>query len=222
MPVLAIADAIVKIAVNKMSLAVREVSVAKGYDPRDFAMVASGGAGPLHAVAIAGKGDVRNATIEGIELKCPVLIEQRALRADSGGAGKFRGGLGIDVNVVNLVDGRWNFQGSLRRTAPPWGLWGGGTGGTHTFFLKEPEDAEFREMDAHRFAVPPRSEVVVRTGGGGWGDPLDRDPERVSADVSEGYVSLAAAERDYGVVLDAKTLEVDGTATTALRRTRRR
>ena len=53
MPVPAIADAIVRIAVNKMSLAVREVSVAKGYDPRDFAMVASGGAGPLHAVAIA-------------------------------------------------------------------------------------------------------------------------------------------------------------------------
>ncbi len=53
MSVLAIADAIVRIAVNKMSLAVREVSVAKGYDPRDFAIVASGGAGPLHAVAIA-------------------------------------------------------------------------------------------------------------------------------------------------------------------------
>lgn len=53
MPALAVADAVVKIAVNKMSLAVREVSVAKGYDPRDFAMVASGGAGPLHAVAIA-------------------------------------------------------------------------------------------------------------------------------------------------------------------------
>ena len=53
MPVPAIADAILRIAVNKMSLAVREVSVAKGYDPRDFALVASGGAGPLHAVAIA-------------------------------------------------------------------------------------------------------------------------------------------------------------------------
>ena len=53
MPPLAVADAILKIAVNRMSLAVREVSVAKGYDPRDFAMVASGGAGPLHAVAIA-------------------------------------------------------------------------------------------------------------------------------------------------------------------------
>jgi len=65
------------------------------------------------------QGDVRNATIEGIELKCPVLVEERGLRTDSGGPGQFRGGLGIDMKVVNLVDGRWNFQGSLRKTAPP-------------------------------------------------------------------------------------------------------
>ena len=168
------------------------------------------------------QGDVRNATIEGIELKCPVLVQQRALRTDSGGAGAFRGGLGIDMKVVNLVDGRWNFQGSLRKTAPPWGLWGGSVGETHGFLLKEPGDSEFREMEAHRYPVPPDSEVVVRTGGGGgWGDPLDRDPERVSADVSEGYISLAAAARDYAVVLDARTLDVDDSATTALRRTRR-
>ncbi len=168
------------------------------------------------------QGDVRNATIEGIELKCPVLVEQRALRADSGGPGRFRGGLGIDMNVVNLVDGRWNFQGSLRKTAPPWGLWGGGNGESHTFLLKEPEDTAFREMQAHGYPVPPRSEVVVRTGGGGgWGDPLDRDPQRVATDVAEGYVSLAAAERDYGVVLDAATLAVDPQATSDLRRSRR-
>ena len=168
------------------------------------------------------QGDVRNATIEGIELKCPVLVEQRALRTDSGGAGEYRGGLGIDVNVVNMVDGRWNFQGSLRRTAPPWGLWGGGTGATHGFLLQEPGDSGFREMDAQGYAVPPHAEVVVRTGGGGgWGDPLNRDPGKVSSDVSEGYVSPEAAERDYGVVLDAGTLAVDSDATAELRRARR-
>ena len=168
------------------------------------------------------QGDVRNATIEGIELKCPVLVEQRALRTDSGGAGEFRGGLGIDMNVVNLVDGRWNFQGSLRKTAPPWGLWGGEEGGTHTYLLKEPADAGFREIDVQGHAVPPRAEAVVRTGGGGgWGDPMDRDPDRVAADVAEGYVSREAAERDYGVVLDAETLAVEVAATAALRRARR-
>ena len=56
------------------------------------------------------QGDVRNGSIEGIELKCPVLIEGRMLRRDSGGAGKYRGGLGIDMRVRNLVDGKWNFE----------------------------------------------------------------------------------------------------------------
>src|SRR3977135_3161077 len=56
------------------------------------------------------QGDVRNGSIEGIELKCPVLVEGRGLRADSGGAGKFRGGLGIDMRVRNLVEGKWNFE----------------------------------------------------------------------------------------------------------------
>jgi N-methylhydantoinase B len=56
------------------------------------------------------QGDVRNGSIEGIELKCPVLVEGRALRTDSGGAGKYRGGLGIDMRVRNLVEGKWNFE----------------------------------------------------------------------------------------------------------------
>jgi N-methylhydantoinase B len=168
------------------------------------------------------QGDVRNATIEGIELKCPVVVEQRALRPDSCGAGKFRGGLGIDMIVRNLVEGRWNFQGSLRRFSPPWGLAGGKQGGTHTFLLKEPDAAAWREMDAHRHPVPQDSRVVVRTGGGGgWGDPLDRDPERVRWDVIEGYVSREAARSDYGVVLDPKTLVVDAASTAALRRDRK-
>src|SRR5262249_34737529 len=61
------------------------------------------------------QGDVRNGSIEGIELKCPVLVESRALRRDSCGAGKFRGGLGIDMRVRNLVEGHWNFE-QTRRT----------------------------------------------------------------------------------------------------------
>jgi N-methylhydantoinase B len=167
------------------------------------------------------QGDVRNATIEGIELKCPVVVEQRGLRTDSGGAGKFRGGLGIDTRVRNLVDGRWNFQGSLRRIAPPWGLWGGKPGDTHAFLLKEPNAADWRTMEEHRYPVPAESRVIVRTGGGGgWGDPLERDPERVRWDVLEGLVSREAAEKDYGVVLDAATLALDAAATEMLRRRR--
>ena len=67
------------------------------------------------------QGDVRNASIEGIELKCPVIVESRALRTDSGGAGKYRGGLGIDTCVRNLVDGRWNFDQPEPRALPALG-----------------------------------------------------------------------------------------------------
>ncbi|MFZ3359699.1 MAG: hydantoinase B/oxoprolinase family protein, partial [Xanthobacteraceae bacterium] len=67
------------------------------------------------------QGDVRNGSIEGIELKCPVLVESRALRPDSCGAGKYRGGLGIDMRVRNLVEGLWNFEQTRRTQCPPWG-----------------------------------------------------------------------------------------------------
>ena len=64
---------------------------------------------------------MRNGSIEGIELKCPVVVEQRALRPDSGGAGKYRGGLGIDMQVRNLVDGKWNFEQTAALEAPALG-----------------------------------------------------------------------------------------------------
>lgn len=65
------------------------------------------------------QGDVRNATIESIELKMPVLIEERSLRTDSGGAGEHRGGLGIDMRVRNFVEGRWNLHRPRRIACPP-------------------------------------------------------------------------------------------------------
>ena len=155
------------------------------------------------------QGDVRNASIEGIELKCPVLVEGRALRTDSGGAGKHRGGLGIDTSVRNLVEGRWNFDHPKRVECPPWGLWGGTAGTTADFLLRKPGENDFRSMDAIHYPVPVDSEVIVRTGGGGgWGDPLERDAAAVRSDVIEEFVSRRFAEETYGVVLrDDLTLD---------------
>ena len=155
------------------------------------------------------QGDVRNASIEGIELKCPVLVEGRALRTDSAGAGKHRGGLGIDTSVRNLVEGRWNFDHPKRAECPPWGLWGGTAGATADFLLRKPGENDFRSMDAIHYPVPVDSEVIVRTGGGGgWGNPLDRDVAAVRADVIEEFVSRRFAEETYGVVLrDDLTLD---------------
>ena len=90
------------------------------------------------------QGDVRNGSIEGIELKCPVLVEGRALRTDSGGAGKHRGGLGIDMRVRNLVEGKWNFEQTRRSKCPPWGLWGGKPGEYGDYLLRLPGETEFR------------------------------------------------------------------------------
>jgi N-methylhydantoinase B len=160
------------------------------------------------------QGDVRNASIEGIELKCPVLVEGRALRTDSGGAGKHRGGLGIDTSVRNLVEGRWNFDHPKRAQCPPWGLWGGKVGAHADFLLRAPGENDYRSMDAIHYPVPVDSEVIVRTGGGGgWGDPLERDPSLVRGDVIEQLVSRRRAEEAYGVVLrDDLTLDEAATA----------
>ena len=92
------------------------------------------------------QGDVRNGSIEGIELKCPVVVESRALRQDSCGAGKFRGGLGIDMRVRNLVEGRWNFEQPRRGKCPPWGLWGGTPGEPGGYLLKRPDERGFTMM----------------------------------------------------------------------------
>ena len=100
------------------------------------------------------QGDVRNASIEGIELKCPVLVESRALRTDSGGAGKHRGGLGLDTCVRNLVDGRWNFDHPRREQCPPWGIWDGKAGTTGDFLLRLPGENDFRSMDAIHYPTP--------------------------------------------------------------------
>ena len=141
------------------------------------------------------QGDVRNGSIEGIELKCPVLVEGRALRQDFGGAGKYRGGLGIDMRVRNLVEGRWNFEQARRSNCPPWGLWGG----TPRRGRQLPAArCRARTISSHmvgaHIPVPIDAEAIVRTGGGGgWGDPFERDAALVRADVAEELVSLTAA-----------------------------
>jgi len=163
------------------------------------------------------QGDVRNGSIEGIELKCPVMVESRALRRDSCGAGKHRGGLGIDMQVRNMVEGHWNFEQTRRTKCPPWGLWDGTPGESGGYLLKLPDESDFRQTGGARLPVPVGAQAIVRTGGGGgWGNPLEREPERVQSDVREDLISREAAHDLYGVVVDAN-FSVDLAATTELR-----
>src|SRR5262249_3164751 len=116
------------------------------------------------------QGDVRNGPIESIELKCPVLVQGRDLRTDSGGVGKFRVGLGLVRRVGNLVEGRWIFDTTRRSQCPPWGLNGGSDAEYSDYLMKLPGKEAFETSYGARTLVPPATEVIVRTGGGGgWG-----------------------------------------------------
>jgi N-methylhydantoinase B len=163
------------------------------------------------------QGDVRNGSIEGIELKCPVLVESRALRPDSCGAGRYRGGLGLDMKVRNLVEGKWNFERTRRSKCPPWGIAGGTAGEPGGNLLKLPGEKAFKWITGANIPVPINSQAIVRTGGGGgWGDPLERDAALVAADAAEGLISRRAARELYGVVLQG-SMSLDEGATQRLR-----
>ena len=163
------------------------------------------------------QGDVRNGSIEGIELKCPVLVESRALRPDSCGAGRYRGGLGLDMKVRNLVEGKWNFERTRRSKCPPWGIAGGTAGEPGGNLLKLPGEKAFKWITGANIPVPLNSQAIVRTGGGGgWGDPLERDAALVAADAAEGLISRQAARELYGVVLRG-SMSPDESATQRLR-----
>src|SRR6185437_15804801 len=183
--------------------------------------------GPSASCTIC-QGDVRNGPIESLEQRFPIVVEQRKLRTDSAGAGQFRGGLGLDVKVRNFVAGRWNITQTGRHRVPPWGLWGGKDGGKPDRLVLRAGENEWKSVNANWYQVPAESRVIIRSaGGGGWGDPLDRDPMRVIEDIRDGMVSAEAARAEYGVVaklnggdgLDA--VQLDRAATEALRRDKR-
>jgi N-methylhydantoinase B len=180
----------------------------------------AGADGQSGAVSVC-QGDVRNAPIEKMELRWPVWVKRRELRRDSGGPGTFRGGLGIETQVEGLVPGRWTLADMGRRAFPPWGLDGGRPGRASDTRLRLPHEAEFRHVELIRAEVPAHAEAIVATaGGGGWGDPYDRDPARVLEDVRDGIVSIDGARRDYGVVIEPDAMQIDREATEEVRRGR--
>ena len=173
--------------------------------------------GESAAVSVC-QGDVRNAPIEKMELRWPILVRRRALRQNSGGPGQYRGGLGVEMEVEGQVEGSWTLEDTGRHRIPPWGACGGQPGMPSDCLLRVPGETAFLPVDVIRQAVPAGSEAIIATaGGGGWGDPLQRDPQKVRWDVLEEYISLDAARERYGVVILPETLNVDLAATDQLR-----
>jgi len=163
----------------------------------------------------------RNLPAEFSEGRFPVRVERLGLACDSGGPGKRRGGLGYFKEVKVLCDCE-ALSNADRSFLAPWGTNGGGAGGLYKVTVNPGRPGE-REVPAlsNRVAIAKGDLVrVVTTGGGGWGDPLEREVELVRRDVLWDKVSVEGAGRDYGVMFrDEETLEVDKKATVVLRDT---
>lgn len=159
--------------------------------------------------------------IEPLEATLPLRFERQAFAVDSGGAGHWRGGVGVDTRIRLLVDSEVALRCERVDVAPAGRLGGhDGLPGAQWFDLP---DGERRTLPPKGTGLraPAGSVFVLRTsGGGGLGDPLERDPELVAADVREHRVSRDAARRDYAVVLAADG-SVDHGATRRAREDRR-
>src|SRR5690349_12212173 len=152
------------------------------------------------AMIIFAGSTARNNPVEVVESRVPSMrVVRYALRPDSGGAGTFRGGLGIERVYEFLAPAFVTF--SLERKAtPPWGLRGGLDGAVNGVEITSPDGRVRHVRKATQHPIAAGETVRLMTGGGGgWGPPAQRDREAVRRDVAEGYVSAEAARRDYGV-----------------------
>ena len=157
--------------------------------------------------------------VESLESEMPIFIERCELRADSGGEGRFRGGLGMH-RALRLEEGEavYSVLGD-RAFVPPFGVGGAGPAGpVRVAKVCDDRTVEFDtpgKVTGHPIAAGD-CVLMESAGGGGYGDPLRRDPEAVRADVAAGYVTADRARAGYGVVLD-EAGGVDGASTAALR-----
>jgi N-methylhydantoinase B len=143
------------------------------------------------------QGDVRSAPIELQEIQYPFLIERFVLRTDSGGAGRYRGGLGVDLTYRALQNCTANVN-CERTKDPPWGLNGGKPGAVNKATLIRSDGSERELKKATGVTMQAGDRLTFSTaGGGGWGDPQARDRQSIADDVRAGYISPEAARRDY-------------------------
>ena len=191
-------------------------------------MLSGGGWGALSdadgqsATFCINDGDTHNTPVEAGEGRAPIFVSYRKLRQDSGGPGRFRGGLGVAQEVRLLSPS--SVQSAMERTiCAPWGLHGGKDAMANRFSVVR-QDGSIQKFPTgktigHVGLNVGEGFLVEVGGGGGFWSPLERDPERVLNDVRSGYVSLEAARRDYGVIIhqQGRRFELDVEATNTLR-----
>ncbi len=203
--------------------------VFSGYDPRrneyivDYDVFA-GGAGAqfdrdgMDAVRVhVTRAD--STPIEATEHEFPLIVRRCEMLDDSGGPGKFRGGLGIELEIVVWADKARLSGRGLRHGLQAPGLFGG-DGGRVASFILDPGTAQERKLQAVFSEMPLPSGAVIRVetpSGAGFGDPFERDPERVGSDVTAGKVSVEGAKRNYGVVFAGRNIDIEGTRALRIR-----
>lgn len=171
-----------------------------------------------HLVSLGGL-DLPN--LEFHEQMYPVRYIRQEQRIDNAGAGARRGGTGVRYEADILVPATWSFRAEGLDTPSGYGVQGGMTGGVGYEWIAPVDEA----ADGPTFIPPkygvqrlgPARMIADTPGGGGWGNPLTRDPELVLRDVWDEVVSAEGAARDYGVVIGVDGRSVDIEATAALR-----
>ena len=198
-----------------------------GVDPRTgsfytFMETLAGGYGGRHGMdgldAVQSHiHNTENSAIEETENNYPIRIVRYELVQDSDGAGQYRGGLGLrrDWQFPDHDAALTGFSG--HRKKGPWGLFGGGDGRASTYTKNPDGEAVVLPSKVTLSLVSDDIVSYCTPGGGGYGDPLKRDPAAVLADVIDEKVSLARARDVYGVVVDEKSRSVDAAAPEQLR-----
>src|SRR5438105_2941217 len=203
----------------------RTTSAGKSYV--QYEIVGGGAGGRANRDGASGttvnQSNAKIAPIEIIESEFPTRVQRFELIRDSGGPGQFRGGLGIVREYANLAEARFSIRSS-KHIIPPQGVAGGKNGRIGDIVI-HPGTQNEKRLPTRYADYPLKAGDVFRLetpGGGGHGDPLAREPERVLADVREGLVSPQAAERDYGVVVRCEdgAWVIDRVATNARRETK--
>jgi N-methylhydantoinase B len=201
------------------------VMYGKGHDGKPFhsVRIRGGGMGASsstdgHYVAIF-PANGANTPVEILESDTPLIVEKRELLADSGGSGRMKGGLGRRV-ILRIPDDEYaplppvnlGMQ-SGRFRYPPEGLFGGKKGSKAQFLVNGEPGNPYGLTQLN----PGDVVVMDAAGGGGYGNPLERERHMVERDVMEGYVSIEGAKNEYGVVINPETGKVDPIATQKLR-----
>jgi N-methylhydantoinase B len=181
----------------------RTTTTGKGYVQYE---IIGGGAGarPMKdgmSGTCMNQSNAKIAPVEIIESEFPTRMLRFELIQNSGGPGHFRGGLGIRREYVNLAPARFSIR-STKHVIPPNGFAGGRPGLTGDILIN-PGRPEEKRLPTRYADFPLKDGDIFRLdtpGGGGYGDPLTRDPAKVLADVREGMVTPEVAAREYGVV----------------------